>query len=307
MPEYVIFLHPVDGSPRFEADLVDRHCRHLADLAGEGRLIAAGPFQDAQDGGMIAGIFESKDAASSFAAADPFVREGVETAEVRPWLMARPGNGFLGRLPASPGTHPFLLETLSLRATTRRFAAKPIGADLVRALLEAALSAPSEFNLQPWRPIVCNTGPDLLRLQRCCLGQPQIASAGLAVICAVDPAVFYQDAPRAVDELVEHGRWAPGDRENQIAFIRSHYKDERVSSVLNGAIFGHQLLLAGLSVGLQGFWLGGLDDQLMRGEFGIPERVHVAGVVGLGWPDGLETPLPRRPLEQIVAFGAWHE
>ncbi|MBI2944792.1 MAG: nitroreductase family protein [Candidatus Wallbacteria bacterium] len=305
MPEFVIFLHPVPGSPGFDAELVDRHCSHLATLAREGRLIAAGPFPDDPDGGMVVGIFDSKDAASAFAAADPFVQAGVETAEVRPWLMARSGNGFLGRLPPEPGTHPFFLETLRLRATTRCFAPKPVAADLVRALLEAAFSAPSEFNLQPWRPIVCDTQSDLLRLQRCCFGQPQVASAGLAVICAVDPAVFHEDAPRAVDELVEHARWAPEERENQIAFVRSHYKDARAHSILNGAIFGHQLLLAGLSAGLLGFWLGGFDDEILRGEFGIPERVHIAGVVGLGWPGGPQTPLPRRPLEQVVGFGAW--
>ncbi|MBI3892442.1 MAG: nitroreductase family protein [Candidatus Wallbacteria bacterium] len=305
MPEFAIFLHPTAGAAPFEPELVQRHCRHLATLADEGRLIAAGPFSDAQDGGMIVGLFDSADAASSFAANDPFVREGVETADVRPWIMARPANGFLGQLAPAPGTHPYFLETLRLRATTRRFAAKHVGAELVRTLLEAALAAPSEFNLQPWRPIVCQGQPQLLRLRRCCFDQPQIAFAGLAVICAVDPAVFRDEVPRAVDELVGSGRWAPDERETQIAFVRSYYEDARASAVLNGAIFGHQLLLAGLSVGLQGFWLGGFDAPAMRGEFGIPERAHIAGVVGLGWPDGTETPLPRRSMEQVVGFGAW--
>ncbi len=305
MSEFAIFLHPVAGTAPLEPELVRRHCRYLATLADEGRLIAAGPFGDAQDGGMIVGLFDSAGAASSFASGDPFVREGVETAEVRPWIMARPGNGFLGQLLPAPGTHPFFLETLRLRATTRRFAGKPVGAELVRALLEAALAAPSEFNLQPWRPIVCQEKPQLLRLQHCCFNQPQISAAGLAVICAVDPAVFHDEAPRAVDELVGCGRWSPDERESQIAFIRAYYKDTRVSAVLNGAIFGHQLLLAGLSVGLRGFWLGGFDETSLRGEFEIPEQAHIAGVVGLGWPDGTEPPLPRRPLEQVVGFGAW--
>lgn len=307
MPEFVIFLHRVPGTPPFGPELVREHCLHLATLARTGRLIAAGPFSDEKDGGFYAATFDSAGDASRFAACDPFVREKIETTEVRPWVSARLETGLLGVLPPEPAPQPAFLDALRLRATTYSFADRPVEEDLVRSLLSAALAAPSEFNLQPWRPVVCRGQEDLKRLERCCFGQSQVSAAGLAVICAVDPKVFHDEAPRAADDLIAAGRWPAAERESRIEFIRSRYANTLVSSLRNGTIFGHQLLLAAFSQGLGGFWLGGFDEQALRDEFRIPPRVRVAGIVGLGWPAGPASPLRRRSLDELVSFGDWRE
>ncbi len=305
MPEYAIFLSPVDRAAKRPLDAIRDHCAHLDGLDDEGCLIAAGPFADATDGGMIVGSFCSLEEAEKFAQADPFVRRGYSRAQVRPWEWSYRENGHLGVLEPSPGSHPRFLSTLLLRSTTRQFSTRSIDGGLVRSLLAAALAAPSEFNLQPWRPIVCHGVTDRQRLQRCCFDQPQVGAAALSVACAVDPLVFEDEAPRAADEFIARGRRAPEHREEVIAFIRSCYGDPRDACIRNGTIFGHQLLLAGVSQGLAGFWLGGFDEEAIRKEFGLPARAIVAGVVGLGWPEAPNQPMPRQPLDRLVGWGRW--
>jgi nitroreductase/uncharacterized protein YciI len=305
MPEYAIFLSPIDPSVRRPITVIRDHCRHLDRLDAESRLIAAGPFSDAADGGLVIGRFSTLEEAEEFAQADPFVRGGYSRAEVRPWEWSHPENGHLGVLEPSPGSHPRFLSTLLLRATTRQFSTRPIDSELVRSLLEAALAAPSEFNLQPWRPIVCHEASDRQRLQRCCFDQPQVGASALALVCAVDPLVFHDEAPRAVDQFITRGHYTAEERERGIAFIRSCYENPRDAAIRNGTIFGHQLLLAGVSQGLTGFWLGGFDEAAIRSEFGLPERSVVAGIVGLGWPEAPGRPMPRQPTERLVGWGRW--
>lgn len=305
MPEYVIFLEPVDPSTRRPLATVRDHCAHLGRLDAAGRLIAAGPFIDSADGGMIIGSFANIEDAEKFTKADPFVQGGYSVGRIRPWGWSHPENGHLGVLEPSPGSHPRFLSTLLLRATTRRFSARPIDDELAGSLLAAALAAPSEFNLQPWRPVVCHSLADRQRLQRCCLDQLQVGGAALAVICTVDPLVFELEAPRAADELIACGRRQPECRDEVIAFIRSCYADPRDGGLRNATIFGHQLLLAGLSQGLAGFWLGGFDGAALRQEFNLPDRAVVAGVVGLGWPEVTSQPMPRHSPERLLGWGSW--
>lgn len=305
MPEYVIFLSPVDPSAKRPLEAIRDHCTHLDRLDADGRLIAAGPFGDPTDGGMIVGSFPDFAEAERFAQSDPFVRGRYSEAQVRPWEWSYSENGHLGVFEPAPGSHPRFLSTLLLRATTRRFSTRPIDDAVVRSLIGAALAAPSEFNLQPWRPIVCHCATDRRRLQRCCFDQPQVGAAALAVACAADPYVFENEAPRAADEFIARGQRAPEERDSIIAFIRSCYGNPRDAAIRNGTIFGHQLLLAGVSQGLAGFWLGGFDEAAIRREFGLPPRAIVAGVVGLGWPETATRPMPRQPPERIVGWGCW--
>jgi nitroreductase/uncharacterized protein YciI len=306
MLEFAIFLEPLAAAPRPTFDTVRAHCERLNALAREGRYIAGGPLRgSALGGGLILARFDDLAAATSWAQADPFVTTGFEQVRVQPWEWSRPENGQLDVLPPRPGSHPAFIETLRLRATMREFSPEPLPQKLVADLIDVALCAPSEFNLQPWRPVVCHAEADRLRLQSTCMGQPQIGACGVAVICAVDPAAFGREAPRVVDEQIAAGRTAAADRQAQIDRLRALYAKPDAASVRHGVLFGHQLLLAGLSVGLAGFWLGGIDHDQTRAAFGMSPATVIAGVVGLGYPKpgASQAPRPRRKQSDIVGWG----
>lgn len=87
---------------QFTTDAIDRHVVRLAELDSQGRLIAAGPLADGS-GGLILGSFASQEEAEDWALADPFVSEGYETVEVRPWTHAHRRNGYgVAGQPARP-------------------------------------------------------------------------------------------------------------------------------------------------------------------------------------------------------------
>ncbi len=90
---YPILLHKIPGvdTPN---DTVTRHIAFVKDIDDQEKLILAGPFGDFP-GGMVVVRAESVEAATKIAESDPFVTEGVRTFEVRTWLLANRGNGYL--------------------------------------------------------------------------------------------------------------------------------------------------------------------------------------------------------------------
>ncbi|MBI4676122.1 MAG: hypothetical protein HY748_00900 [Elusimicrobia bacterium] len=90
---YVITLIRTD-KPMTEA-LVRKHVAHLKELDRQGRLVLCGPFQD-HKGGMVIVKAASLDDAVGIAKADPFVREGAETYELRAWELSCEENNHMG-------------------------------------------------------------------------------------------------------------------------------------------------------------------------------------------------------------------
>jgi uncharacterized protein len=90
---YVIMLENVPGRDA-SIDLIRRHIQHIRTLDEDGRLVLCGPFTD-HPGGMIIVQVEHRAEALAIAAADPFVREGVRTCEVRTWQIGNAENNYL--------------------------------------------------------------------------------------------------------------------------------------------------------------------------------------------------------------------
>lgn len=90
---FVILLSHAE-KPMTEA-VIRAHVAHLKRLDAEGRLVLCGPFKD-HKGGMVIVKAESYAAAKEIAEADPFVKEGVETYELRTWELSCEENNHLG-------------------------------------------------------------------------------------------------------------------------------------------------------------------------------------------------------------------
>lgn len=80
---------------RFDEALVRAHVAHLARLEDQGKLELCGPFPD-HDGGMVILRCVSEEEARAIAEADPFVRSGAESYELRKLEVSCRDNNHLG-------------------------------------------------------------------------------------------------------------------------------------------------------------------------------------------------------------------
>ena len=169
---------------------------------------------------------------------------------------------------------------------------KAIDDPTLTALLEAARWAPSCFNDQPWRFVVCRKQEDQAAWNKLlgCLGEKNQLWAKNAPILILSVAMHnfgHNDKPN---------RWAPFD---------------------TGAACV-SLCLQATAMGLVTHQMGGFDAELSRQIFKLPDTCTPMSVVAIGYQaeaeqlsdDLKQTELSertRKPLHERFYFGSWEE
>ncbi len=66
--------------------VVDEHRAYLRDLKAKGILVASGPFEPRNGGGLLLRVANADAALLAIRDNDPFVKHGVAQYELLPWL-----------------------------------------------------------------------------------------------------------------------------------------------------------------------------------------------------------------------------
>ena len=166
------------------------------------------------------------------------------------------------------------LEAIHTRRSIRKYEDKPVPQQLVKAILAAAMSAPSSCNAQPWRFGIITDRKLLEQI-------PEINSH----------AAMAKDAPMAIlvcgDMLLEEysGYW-----------------------VVDCAAAVENLLLAAHAHGLGAVWTGVYPRQDRMEGFSrllnLPEEVMPHSLIALGYP-AEQLPREDRYKEERVYFNRW--
>lgn len=160
------------------------------------------------------------------------------------------------------------------RRPVRRFADRPVPAEALECVLEAARFAPSAKEAQPWRFVVVLDGRKRARLASAAFNHPHARTA--PVIVAV------------------------------CARVHSHVSGVgRPSWPVDLAAATQSMVLAAADLGLATSWLTGFRERSVQDILGIPPEIPVGMMLAVGYPDGLG-PLPERAdWEEVVHWDAW--
>jgi nitroreductase len=207
------------------------------------------------------------------------------------------------------------LEWLRTRRSTRLFAERPVARETMERLIEAAVTAPSSTNRQPWRFAVV-TDRDLRRrlveaVQRRAAEMKAVIGRGahgaefahygdffwepLATAAAiVIPQV--REYPDQLAHLIESGGGDPA------GFDTAASMSAELCST-SAAVM--TMLLQAHAEGLGACWMAGpmVARREISALLGITEPWRMLGAVAVGWPAGAAPPAPgRRPLERALIW-----
>lgn len=127
----------------------------------------------------------------------------------------------------------------------RKYQDKPVPAEVIRKVAEAAWLTASSMNAQPWHFIVVEDRELLKKIGAAAKTGPYIAQAAFAVVVAVDRTEYaLSDASRAIQSMVLTA-WAEGVGSN---------------------------------------WVGFLGPDAVKPLVGIPENMDLAAIVPFGYP-----------------------
>jgi F420 biosynthesis protein FbiB-like protein len=198
-------------------------------------------------------------------------------------------------------TYGELLELMRRRRSVRRFCAEPVPRQLVEKLLEAARSAPSAGNRQPYRFLVVRSRERMARLAAAVRKESERLVAAARPEHAADLAEYvryfdwFERAPLLLAPIYRSG--GPSHFEGTL-------NRSPLDALASTAAAVMSLLLAAPALGLGACWMTGplVAEASLRELLAVPEGWSIAALLPVGFPDEEPPPRPRRALEQLVRF-----
>ena len=176
-------------------------------------------------------------------------------------------------------------DHLKQRRTVRKFKADPIPAQVLDAILEAAMWAPSHANLQPWEFVVI--GPqarsrllDLFRTK----ADELLADPGLPPPKRAGIAALREDFGGAPFMVAVVSRPPAEDL-------------QRIENPLSAAAAVQNLCLAAWDLGVGSVWLSVGASPPARSILGIREGESVVALLAMGYPAEIPPAPPREPYQ----------
>ena len=167
------------------------------------------------------------------------------------------------------------LEVIKARTSIRSFTGKKLTEDQIHTLLDAAMAAPTDANIQPWRFIVITDDEIKAGLYQGEKHKHMVTTAGAVIVVCGETTRMVK--PRDAAEDAE-----PVERPNNYWF-------EDCSAATEN------LLLAATALDLGAVWLSCYPTERIvdriRAYLGIPANVTPLAIVPVGYPT--ETPEPK--------------
>lgn len=162
-------------------------------------------------------------------------------------------------------------EAIQTRRSVRAYQDKEVPEEKIKKVLEAARSAPSANNQQPWKFIVVKDPKNREKLTRAAANQSFVGEAPVIIIAvALQPeSVMRCGVPKYPVDL---------------------------------AIAVDHMTLLAVDEGLGTCWIGAFYQDEVRKILNIPEKYKVVALLPLGFPADKPGSKFRKPLEEIVCY-----
>ena len=201
-----------------------------------------------------------------------------------------------------------LSQVVRERRATPHFEPAPVSDEDLRKILQAGLSAPSGFNLQPWRFVVVRDAEQRKRLRAAAMNQQKVEEAPVMIVACGDSDAWHGEA---VEEMLrisaEHGYGSNPEKMKQtLRDTFTHHPN--VAMWLNRHVmiaFTHMMLMAEAlgydTAPMEGFW-----EDKTRALLKIPESVRVVALLGIGRLKGEDKKYGgRRPITSVIFGEEW--
>ena len=164
-------------------------------------------------------------------------------------------------------------EAIKGRRSTRNFKLDKVTKRDVERLIEAAVSAPSAGNIQPWELVVARKPEIRRKLVEAAYGQ-----------------LFIEEAPVVIVVCANE------DRSSQ----RYGLRGKTLFCLQDTAAATQNMLLTAYSLGLGTCWVGAFKEDEVREALKIPMGIRPVAIVPVGYPSISASARRKRPMEQVV-------
>jgi len=190
-------------------------------------------------------------------------------------------------------------QAADARRSIRKYTEEAIPKDTLKEILRIAGTAPSPWNVQPWRAVVVESKDVKQELMSAAYGQPQVGAAAAVL-------VVYSDMEDAVSNAIEFVHPGYGDKRQAEAdkMVETFRKMPDMHQWGHGIsyIYVGYLLLAAKSLGYDSSAMLGFDPAKVKALFDLPETATIPALIALG--KGAEEGFPhhRHSVDRVAQF-----
>ena len=210
-------------------------------------------------------------------------------------------------------------EAIAERRATPSFDGSPVPDEVLSAILNAGMEAPSGYNLQPWRFIVIRTPDQKKRLREAAMGQQKVEEAGAVIVCCGDlDAARGKNLENVLAEAGEHGfsRDQNDKMKQTVTSVFGAPAGNAMGVAPDYAVWVNRHVMIAFTTMMWMAEVLGYDTAPMEGFFedkvksvlGIPESVRVVALLGIGRRNGPDKRYAgRHPMLDVCFNGRWGE
>ncbi|HSW20761.1 MAG TPA: nitroreductase family protein [Ramlibacter sp.] len=187
------------------------------------------------------------------------------------------------------------------RRSVRRYLPQPVPQALVDRLLEAAVTAPSAHNRQPWRFAVLDTARHKIALA-CAMGErlrrDRRGDHDPNADIEADVARSFARITGAATVIIV----CLSMEDMDVYPDEARSRNEHQMAVQSTAMAGQNVLLTAHAAGLGACWLCApmFCPDTVRDALGLPAHWEPQGMITLGYPADAGKPFVRKPMPQVV-------
>src|SRR5665213_2492386 len=185
-----------------------------------------------------------------------------------------------------------LTQAIRERRATPSFDGAPMPAEDLRRILEAGLSAPSGYNIQPWRFIVVQSEEQKRRLRAAAYNQAKVEEASVVIVACGDADGWRKD----IDLMLQLGREGgmpesyAAQAGSSVANFLSSFSTEQMHGWLNKHVmiaFTHMMLMAEV-MGYDTAPMEGFEQEKAHEVLRLPLSYWVVALLGVGHLKGAD-------------------
>jgi nitroreductase len=209
---------------------------------------------------------------------------------------------------AKVAAEKLLSEAIKERRATPGFEDVPIHSADLEKILHAGLSAPSAYNLQPWRFVVVRDREQRKKLRQAAFGQSKVEEASVVIVACGDPD-GWKDGDGDLEEVLRlakaNGYGSDADHARVRASVQ-HFLGAAPQGV--GGIapsfavwVNRHVMIAFTTMMWRAETLGydtapmeGFEEGKVKALLKIPDRVRVVALLGIGRRKGADKPFGGR-------------
>lgn len=197
-----------------------------------------------------------------------------------------------------------LAEVLLRRRATPQFNPEiPVPKEMLAAIMNLALQAPSGYNLQPWRFIIVQGATNREKLMKAAFNQKKIGEAPVTVIALGMKEAWKETMDEVLREGAQRGLGDPANIEKIKAGALNFLSHMSMPVWVNRHVMiaVTTMMLVAESYGFDTAPMEGFDAQAIKREFSVPDEAEVVCLLAIGKAAGPERAYPGRfGIEDIV-------